>query len=333
MKYQLLLLLCVGFCLAGTPTKNADIAARVNDEIITMTEFNQAVLSAKDNLLKQGDIDFTTQEGKFILATTQRSILEDLINQRLIRQQAAKMNILITDEDILQEIIQLKKGFPSEKLFLETLAEENINETELKQGIRERLIIEKIKKALTKKIDVSDRELGGFLKQNKAFLSQPQRMQFKQIVVGSKIDAEKVIARLKKGEQFSAVAKEVSLDPMSKDAGGNIGFIEPGALSLEVEKSIFALKEGELSDILETDEGYTIFKCSQVLSSDDADTKQSMSEAKKYLMNRKLNEIFEKWFAKVKLEAKTEISTEIEDAPPSPQDFREIPSPISNGRV
>lgn len=151
MKFRLLILICLSFCLAASSTKNAEFAARVNDEVITMAEFNQAVQAAKDNLLRQGDIDFTTEEGKFILATTQRSILDDLINQRLIRQQAAKMNITVTEEDIRQEIAQLKKGFPSEKLFLETLAEENISENDLKQGIRERLIIEKIKKALTKK--------------------------------------------------------------------------------------------------------------------------------------------------------------------------------------
>lgn len=336
MKFRyflLITLLACGLCSAAVSTKNNDVAARVNDEVITMAEFSQAVQAAKDNLLKQGDIDFTTEEGKFILATTQRSILDDLINQRLIRQQAVKMNISVTDEDIRQEIAQLKKGFPSEKLFLETLAEENINETELKQGIRERLIIEKIKKALTKKIEVSDREIGGFLKQNKTFLNQPKRMQFKQILVGTRSEAEKVLERLKKGEQFATVAKEVSLDPMSKDAGGNIGFIETGVLSAEVESVVFALKEGELSPVLETDEGYMIFKCTQVLSSEDADSKQAVNEAKRYLLTRKMNEIFEKWFTKIKADAKVEINPEIEETTPVPQEIREVPSPISNGRV
>ena len=330
MKNLLLILLL----LAGlqATTSNVTYAAKVNEEYISLTDFNLAIVEAKANLLKQGDIDFTTEEGKFILATTQRSILDDLINQRLIRQQAVKMNIEVSDEDIKQEIAQLKKGFPSEKLFLETLAEENVTETELKQGIRERIIVEKIKKALTHKIAISDREVGGFLKQNQSFLSQPKRMQFKQIVVGTKVDAEKALERLKKGESFAQVAKDLSIDPMSKDAGGNIGFIEQGALSPDIENVVFALREGELSPILPTDEGFVVYKCTQVLAGEDTDSKQSQTEAKKYLLTRKMNEIFEKWFTKVKADAKIEINPDIE-SPATPPDSQGFSSPISNGRV
>lgn len=158
-------------------------------------------------------------------------------------------------------------------------------------------------------------------------------MQFKQIVVGTRTEAEKVLERLKKGEQFAALAKELSLDPMSKEAGGNMGFIESGALSPETEKVIFALKEGELSPVLETDEGYAVFKCSQIIQSEELDAAQSMSEAKKYLLTRKMNEIFEKWFVKVRAESKMEISPSIEEIPVPPPGGREVPSPISNGRV
>jgi hypothetical protein len=211
-------------------------AALVNGEAIPLAEFETVLAAAKTTLIDQNSIDLESEEGKFILATTQRSIIDDMINQTLVRQQAAKMNIVVTSADVQEEIARLRSGFPSQKLFEETLAQEHINSAELFDGIRSRLVAEKIKKTLAKKTNVSDKELSGFLESN----------------------------------------QELFVD------------------------------------------------------------QSESSEAKKYLLRKKENEIYDRWFAKVRGTAKIEINPDIlsSDEPSLDLDKKPLPDKtISNGRV
>jgi hypothetical protein len=222
-----------------------DYAAIVNGEKITIPEFEQALSAAKQNLLKQSDIDFTSEEGKFILATTQRSILEDMINQRLIKQQAAHLKIIVSNKDIEQEIQKLKKSFPSEKLFKETLVQENIDEQDLHQGIHDRLIAEKIKAIVAKDVEVSDREVSNFIKQTTVLFKEQ----------------EEVVSE-------NAVSDNYIMTPQ--------------------------------------------------------ENAQSVEEAKKYLITKKQNEVYERWFGKLKKSSKIEINPDIDDMPvPEEQNFQQ----------
>jgi foldase protein PrsA len=284
--------------------------AEVNDEKVTIGEFNKAIENAKANLLKQDSIDFNTEEGQFILSTTKRSIIEDLIKNKLIKQQMKKMNIEVTEQDIVDRIKALKKSFPSEKLFLETLADEGIDENELHKGIREQVIVQKIKNELTKKIVISEREINSFLKHNKEFSAPRRRVQLSQIITASKDDAEIVLAKLKDGEPFASLAEKYSIDPVSKDTGGNIGFIEEGTLEPDAERVIFELKEGQLSPITLTNEGFAIYKCTQILNGNESTAGDPKEEARKFLLSKKDNEIYDK-SRKVRAGPKIKINEKI----------------------
>jgi hypothetical protein len=162
-------------------------AALVNGETIPLAEFETVLTTAKTALIDQNSIDLESEEGKFILATTQRSIIDDMINQTLVRQQAAKMRIAVTSADVQEEIARLRSGFPSQKLFEETLAQEHIDSAELFDGIRSRLVAEKIKKTLAKKIAVSDKELESFLENNQElFTDQSENAEARKYLIRKK---------------------------------------------------------------------------------------------------------------------------------------------------
>lgn len=73
--------------------------------------------------------------------------------------------------------------------------------------------------------------------------------------------ADKVMKALKGGEDFAALAREHSDDKDTADKGGDIGYVRPGKTnSPELEKAIFALKQGEMSDPVNTAFGYHILK-------------------------------------------------------------------------
>jgi peptidyl-prolyl cis-trans isomerase C len=79
------------------------------------------------------------------------------------------------------------------------------------------------------------------------------------ILVKTEKEVNNVLERLKKGEKFSAIAKEVSLCP-SKKRGGDLGTFGRGQMVKEFEKAAFALDKGQISGIVKTQFGYHILK-------------------------------------------------------------------------
>jgi parvulin-like peptidyl-prolyl isomerase len=79
------------------------------------------------------------------------------------------------------------------------------------------------------------------------------------ILVKTEKEINKVLERIKKGEKFSAIAKDVSICP-SKKRGGDLGTFGRGQMVKEFEKAAFALDKGQISDIIKTQFGYHIIK-------------------------------------------------------------------------
>jgi parvulin-like peptidyl-prolyl isomerase len=73
--------------------------------------------------------------------------------------------------------------------------------------------------------------------------------------------AADVLRRIRAGEDFAALARQFSDDPPTREQGGELGSFARGAMLEEFERAAFALKEGEVSDLVRTKEGYHIIQC------------------------------------------------------------------------
>ncbi len=87
----------------------------------------------------------------------------------------------------------------------------------------------------------------------------PSKVHCAHILVKTKNEANKVLERLKKGEKFANIAKEVSLCPSGK-RGGDLGNFSRGKMVKEFEEVAFALRKGQISSIVKTKFGYHIIK-------------------------------------------------------------------------
>ena len=102
---------------------------------------------------------------------------------------------------------------------------------------------------LAEKMKATDKEVDDYLAQHPELDSKPNRSK-----------AEEVLKRAKAGEDFTKLAKEFSTEPGAKEKGGDLGWFGHGQMVPEFEQAAFALKPGEISDLVETKFGYHIIK-------------------------------------------------------------------------
>ena len=87
----------------------------------------------------------------------------------------------------------------------------------------------------------------------------PNKVHCAHILVKTEKEVNAILERLKKGEKFGNIAKDVSLCP-SKKRGGDLGTFSRGQMVKEFEKAAFALQKGQISGIVKTKFGYHIIK-------------------------------------------------------------------------
>jgi peptidyl-prolyl cis-trans isomerase C len=143
----------------------------------------------------------------------------------------------------------------------------------------------------SKDLSVTDADIRKYYDDHKADFDHPVEVDASHILVNSSEDAEKVIARLKNGESFEALARSISLDPPTAARGGKLGPFTKGSLMPEFEQAVFALKDGQVSAPVKTSFGYHVIK----KTGQKALPAKSFEQVKDDIQARMQREKFDQW--------------------------------------
>jgi peptidyl-prolyl cis-trans isomerase SurA len=208
------------------------------------------------------------------------NVLRALIDQEIVEQRAAKMNLTASNEEVDAKLAEMKAPYTEEQ-FQERLKASNQTVDDLKHALRQNLTISKLlNKEINSKITVTDADVTNYYNQHKAeFNLRETQYHLAQIQVtgvpsgqpgnlqNSKatndVDAKRKIQALKNrldsGEDFGTLAMNFSEQPETAPNGGDMGFV--GESQLHADLAIFAavskLKTGEVTEILPLLDGQT----------------------------------------------------------------------------
>lgn len=230
-------------------------------------------------------------------------VLDELITNRLIDQEAAKNHVTIDQTQIDQRLQEYKNSTAGgdDSTWQAVLSQYGMTEASLRTSIRYELIADAI---IGKDITVTDDEIATYYNDNKTNYSDPEQVRASHILVSTKEEADAILSQLKGGADFAALAKEKSLDTTSAASGGDLGYFSKGQMDADFETAAFALPVGQLSDPVQTQYGYHIIKVIDHKQAKDYTLDEVKDRVRQDLINSKISDQYPDWVAGLKAKAK-----------------------------
>ncbi|MBC7363363.1 MAG: peptidyl-prolyl cis-trans isomerase [Candidatus Aminicenantes bacterium] len=218
-------------------------------------------------------------------------VLSELFNQfvedKLILYSARKQNLELTEDEKQAFLRRLVRDYPAEQNLTQSIYED--------KNLLESLLVEKYKRERVKDLVVTDEEVKNYYQEHKKDFLVTERVRVSQILVKSSDLAIKLREKLKNAteEEFHQAAKDYSEAPDAYK-GGVMGLFKPGDLPYDMEKVIFALEEGKVSQVFESPYGYHIFRLDKKLPPALMELEEAAPRIRNLLRAKKVKEIIDK---------------------------------------
>lgn len=365
---------CLSLCLAALPVLlNADtiveeIIARVNNSIITRSDFERSKTQLKDELKQQNpggpEKDFADRE---------RDVLRDLIDQQLLIDKGKDLG-LTADTELIKKLDEMRKQMNLETMDdLEKAAQsQGISYEDFKQNLRNQIVTQQvIGREVGGHLNITKEEEQKFYEEHKSEMEQPEQIRLSEILVstskpssitpigkpdpaapavgtdGAKAadsapatpalsDADQVAAaetkanglreQIQKGAAFDEVAKKNSDGP-SAAQGGDLGYFKRGTLSKELEDRTFAMKAGEITEVIRTKQGFVVLKVTEHQQAGIPTLKQMEPRIQDALYYQKLQPALRAYLKKLREESFIDVRSGFVDTGASPNQTKPVETP------
>ena len=289
------------FLFSGICFAQDKIVAVVNNEIITQKDLNDFV-----NFMRmQLSVELTGERLEEKIQSMKADLLDKLIEDRIILQEAKKNKVLVDENRVKAKIDEIKGRYGREAEFQAALVQQGLAQADLELRLKEQLLMYSIIEAKIKsKIVIRPSEITEFYEKNVEEFKTPEEREFESITTNDADLAQKIYEDLKNNGDFSETAKKYSLEAKSFNAK------KGGELRKELEEAIFKLDPGGISEALKIEDTFHIFKLTKIIPFRQESLTEAQDKIQEFVFNKKMQEDLLLWLNDLKKNAYIKISAD-----------------------
>jgi len=283
-------------CACGERQKN-EVVAWVNDRPVYLSDFKDQL--EKNWMGKEASLRNLDYRLKL-------KCLEDIIKQYLVLEEAARMGITVSDQELNSEMNKMVNAQSPE--FQKSLEENGITRQNWKEQLKNDLLIRKTTDTVLKyQYQVSEQEIKSYYEKHRADFIAPEQYQLRQILVANEDKARDILARLKAGTDFQSLAREYSESPEASQ-GGDLGWIEPDQLPASLHDEIIKLGQDQVSGLIKSPYGFHILKLENVKKAERLSCQAAQPRIRKIIDEQKKNRLYQEWIQRLWKKSRIKIN-------------------------
>ncbi|MFW5970906.1 MAG: SurA N-terminal domain-containing protein [Desulfovermiculus sp.] len=306
-----LLVVCVFICLlagVGSAKLVNRIVAVVNGEAITLHDLKKEVEQGGSNVNQMNSEDINKSEDM------QSQVLEAMINDTLLEQEAERFEIQVSDEEVQGQIdqIQQENGL-SQAEFEQAVKDQGMSMDEYRQALREEIKKRKLLSNMVhQKVVVADDEVQEFYQQNQEDYGQPQTVRLRLIVHPDQAKLEEVREAIVSGEtSFAQAADDVSQGP-GAGQGGDLGELRWEDLRSEWRDVVSSLNPKEVSQVFSLQDNYALLYLEEYTDRNTEVTESAKKDIQEQLYSKKLENRYKEYMEGLREKAVIDVRLQSE---------------------
>jgi peptidyl-prolyl cis-trans isomerase SurA len=280
------------------------IVAVVNEEIILLSELREISTPYLEKMKSEYSLNYDEEQVK----ETERRILNQLIDEKLVKQEVTKLETEVTEKEVDMAIRDVREDNKlSEEQFKQALSEEGVTLEVYREQLKDQMEkVRLLEREIKSKVQIKEEEIEEYYKEHMDSFNVPPEVRFQQILliippeaseqeIGQiRVIAEGVLQKIRNGEDFTAMVRLYSQDA-SAAAGGDIGFIKQGELIPALNEVAFSLNADEVSSVIQSSLGFHILKVLEKRERKKMTKEERWKEIEDILYNQKLEDKFKQW--------------------------------------
>jgi peptidyl-prolyl cis-trans isomerase SurA len=257
--------------------------------------------------------NYSATYGEEEIKETERQILNQLIDEKLVNQEADRLKLEVTEKEVARATREVRdRAQLTEEQFEQALAEDGMTIESYQEQLRAemkkmRLIDQEIKA----KVYVTKKEIDEYYKMHRDEYNVPPEVRLQQILLiipaestpqeveQTRERAEQIRAAIKQGEDFNAMVKSYSQDSTAA-TGGDMGVFRQGELFSALDEAAFTLMVGEVSPVIQTPKGFHIIRVLDKKDRQKMTEEEQRDEIDALLYNQKVEDAFKQWIKALK---------------------------------